>query len=129
MANHPTGPLPTEQSAQRSQSGLPAAQATPSLLETGRHRAFTPPLSELSRANEDEGEEEYELKDEPAAMEDSHQRLPAPEPEPQASPQRPGGQQRHVRRLDRGAGSDVTRGNRNGSPGDAIDIPAFLRKR
>lgn len=127
MANHPTGPLSTEPSAQRSQSGLLPAQAAPSLVETGHHRAFTPPLPE-PRADIDEDEEEYELEKEASAIEDSHQRLPAPEPEPQASPQRPGGQQRHVRRLDRGA-ADGTRGNRNGSPGDVIDIPAFLRKR
>ena len=75
----------------------------------------------------DEDEDEYRLEDE--FMEDPHQRLPAPEPEPQASPQRPGGQQRHVRRLDRGAASEVARGNRNASSGDVIDIPAFLRKR
>ena len=132
LSNHPTGPLSAEQSAQRSQSGLLAAQATPSLsptgLETGHHRAFTPPSSE-PRLDMDEDEEEYELEDEPAEIEDSHRRLPAPEPEPQASPQRPGGQQRHVRRLDRGAASDVPRGNRNGSAGDVIDVPAFLRKR
>lgn len=127
VANHPTGPLPTEPSAQRSQSGLLPAQATPSLVETGHHRAFTPPLPEPG-ADIDEDEEEYELENEASAIEDSHQRLPAPEPEPQASPQRPGGQQRHVRRLDRGA-ADGARGNRNGSPGDVIDIPAFLRKR
>ncbi len=127
MANHPTGPLPTEPSAQRSQSGLLPAQATPSLVETGHHRAFTPPRPE-PRTDIDEDEEEYELENEASAIEDSHQRLPAPEPEPQASPQRPGGQQRHVRRLDRGA-ADGARGNRNGSPGDVIDIPAFLRKR
>jgi hypothetical protein len=108
-----------------------AAQATPALsstgLETGHYRVFTPPLSE-SRIEVDEDEEEYEMQDNLASIEDSHRRLPAPEPEPQASPQRPGGQQRHVRRLDRGA-SDNTRGNRNGSSGDIIDIPAFLRKR
>lgn len=132
LSNHPTGPLSAEQSIQRSQSGMLAAQATPALSPTGmemdHHRAFTPSPSE-SRIEVDEDEEEYEIQDDPAAIEHSHQRLPAPEPEPQASPQRPGGQQRHVRRLDRGAASDNTRGNRNGSAGDVIDIPAFLRKR
>jgi len=131
LSNHPTGPLSAEQSAQRSQSGQLAAQAAPSLspagLETGHLRAFTPPSSEPRIDTDDE--EEYELEDESVAIEDSHQRLPAPEPEPQASPQRPGGQQRHIRRLDRGAASDVPRGNRNGSSGDVIDVPAFLRKR
>jgi flagellar biosynthesis regulator FlaF len=38
------------------------------------------------------------------------------------------GQQRVVRRIDRSA--DMMRGSRNnGSSNDAIDIPAFLRKR
>jgi cell division protein FtsZ len=129
LSNHPTGPLPAEQSVQRSQSGKLAAQATPSLspagLETGLHRAFIPSPSE-PRIDLDEGEDEYKWEDE---SDDSHQHLPAPEPEPQASPQRPGSQQRHVRRLDRGAASDIARGNRNSSSGDVIDIPAFLRKR
>jgi cell division protein FtsZ len=129
MANHPTGPLPTEPSAQRNQNqnGLLPAQTNQTLIETGHHRAFTPPPPE-PRVDVDEDEDEYELEKEASAIEDSHQRLPAPEPEPQASPQRPGGQQRHVRRLDRGA-ADGARGNRNGSSGDVIDIPAFLRKR
>jgi cell division protein FtsZ len=127
LANHPTGPLPTEPSAQRNQNGLPVGQTNPSLVETGHHRAYnaSPPESRVQHREEDE--EEYEK--EAAALEDAHQRLPAPDPEPQASPQRPGSQQRHVRRLDRGAASDVGRGNRNGSSGDIIDIPAFLRKR
>lgn len=130
LSNHPTGPLSAEQPIQRSQSGMLAATPplSPAALETGHHRAFTPPASE-PRIEVNEGEEEYELKGDPAAIEDLHQHLPAPEPEPQASPQRPGGQQRHVRRLDRGAASDTPRGNRHGSSGDVIDIPAFLRKR
>ncbi len=51
-----------------------------------------------------------------------------PEPEAQAL-NRPPNQQRYVRRLDRGAASDLSRGNRNTPSGDVIDIPAFLRKR
>ncbi len=132
LSNHPTGPLPIEQSVQRNQSGMLAAQVTPSLsplgLETGLHRAFVPSPSEPG-IDMDEGEDEYKWEGESAAIDDSHQRLPAPEPEPQASPQRPGNQQRHVRRLDRGAASEIARGNRNSSSGDVIDIPAFLRKR
>lgn len=130
LSNHPTGPLPTEPSAHRNQNGLPAAQTNPSLAETGHHRAYNnAPLSESRvQQHRDEEEEEYEYEKE-TALDDGQQRLPAPEPEPQASPQRPGSQQRHVRRLDRGAASDVGRGNRNGSSGDVIDIPAFLRKR
>jgi hypothetical protein len=57
--------------------------------------------------------------------------LPAPELEDQALRQRPAANQsqRHVRRLDRGAASELSRGNRNTPSGDVIDIPAFLRKR
>ncbi len=60
----------------------------------------------------------------------SHGRLPVPEPEAQPS-QRPASEQRPqrpVRRLDQ-KGLDLPRGNRNAPAGDAIDIPAFLRKR
>jgi hypothetical protein len=127
-ANHPTGSLPTEPPAQRSQNGLAAGQVPPSLVETSHHHAFAPPLPE-PMVDVDEDEQEYASGKEASVIEASHQRLPAPEPEPQASPQRPGGPQRHVRRLDRGAASDGVRINRNGSPGDVIDIPAFLRKR
>ena len=129
IANHPTGSLSAEPPAQRSQNGQIAGQVPPSLVETSHHRAFTtPPLPE-PMIDMDEDEQEYTSEKEASMIEASHQRLPAPEPEPQASPQRPGGPQRHVRRLDRGAGSDGVRINRNGSPGDVIDIPAFLRKR
>jgi cell division protein FtsZ len=55
--------------------------------------------------------------------------LPAPQLEDQALRQRPVGQQRHVRRIDRGAASEISRANRNTPSGDVIDIPAFLRKR
>jgi hypothetical protein len=66
--------------------------------------------------------------DEDEEGEDENAQLPVPEPE--AKPlQRPGAQQRHVRRLDRGAAADLARNNRNAAAGDAIEIPAFLRKR
>jgi len=71
-------------------------------VETGHHRAFTPPLPEPG-ADVDEDEEEYELENEASAIEDF---TPAPacaEPRTTGISQRPGGQQRHVRRLDRGA--------------------------
>ena len=128
IVNHPTGSLPPEPPAQRNQNGLVAGQVHPSLVETSHHRAFTPPLPEPI-VDMDEDEQEYASEKEASAIEALRQHLPAPELEPQASPQRPGGPQRHVRRLDRGAASDGVRVNRNGSPGDVIDIPAFLRKR
>jgi cell division protein FtsZ len=66
--------------------------------------------------------------DEDEGDEDENAQLPVPEPE--AKPlQRPGMSQRHVRRLDRGAGADLARNSRNAPSGDAIEIPAFLRKR
>src|SRR5689334_2298951 len=45
LSNHPTGPLSAEQSVQRSQSGMLASTPplSPAALETGHHRAFTPP--------------------------------------------------------------------------------------
>lgn len=54
---------------------------------------------------------------------------PAALPEEQAAQRPPVDprQQRSIRRLDPKA--EVPRGNRNVSPGDVIDVPAFLRKR
>ena len=54
------------------------------------------------------------------------QGLPVPEPEVQPLRPTPNQAPRHVRRIDRP--SDLMRGGRVPS-GDAIDIPAFLRKR
>jgi hypothetical protein len=55
--------------------------------------------------------------------------LPVPEPEAKPSQRSGQQQQRHVRRLDRGAAADLARNNRSAPSGDAIEIPAFLRKR
>jgi cell division protein FtsZ len=100
--------------------GLPPLKPQPG--ETGRYRVLTPPTSTMNNVDDDDDmfldEEE----------EDTNAQLPVPEPE--AKPlQRPGTQQRHVRRLDRGAATEMARNNRNASAGDAIEIPAFLRKR
>ena len=123
-ANQPVAPLQQERPATqlREQSGqvsAPGAGPTPlkpQPVETSRHHAV----------NEVE-EEDLFLNDDGDLEEDGQ--LPVPEPE--AKPlQRPGGQQqRHVRRLDRGAAADLARNNRNTPGGDAIEIPAFLRKR
>ncbi len=73
-------------------------------------------------------EEEFELQADEQESASMHRSLPMPEPEAQPL-QRPvpNQQQRPIRRVDRNA--DLPRGNRNGTSGDVIDIPAFLRKR
>jgi cell division protein FtsZ len=128
ISRHPTGPLPGERP-------VPAARVQPPvpvqpLAQPARPQ--TPPLARepLPIAGRDPDEEDsFGLDDDAIDLEDSLNGLPVPEPEAQPL-QRPGGPQRHVRRLDRGAAADLTRGNRNNTPsGDAIDIPAFLRKR
>ena len=95
------------------------------------------PLSSLARGDVGPGDMNDDLYD---ADEDTgdrmqtpatgHSRLPVPEPEAQplqrsAADAR---QQRPIRRMDPKA-LDLPRGSRNAPPGDAIDIPAFLRKR
>jgi cell division protein FtsZ len=83
-------------------------------------------------------EDEYELNSDSSDMLDEAlpplppARLPVPEPEAQPA-QRPhmaadSRQQRPIRRLDPKA-LGLPRGNRSAPSGDAIDIPAFLRKR
>jgi len=142
-------PLQTDPARQR-----PSVMPSSLQEDTGRHRAVMlqhqqmpmrdamqgamPPVASDVR---DINDEDFELDDEAMSMSldmestgeqlgttgASHDRLPGPEPEAQPL-QRPSvGQQRPVRRLDRGA--DVPRGGRNAPSGDVIDIPAFLRKR
>jgi cell division protein FtsZ len=122
VSNHPTGPL------------RPAAQAE----SAGRQRASlqdsprTPgqPVARSVVADDvfdlDTGAEDF------AVIADSQGRLPAPEPEAQPAqrPAAPGEQrpQRPIRRPDPKV-LDLPRGNRNAPPGDAIDVPAFLRRR
>jgi cell division protein FtsZ len=130
MQQERSGPPLREQSGQMNvpgNSGVSAGQgmstSKPQPVETGRYRAITPPTHGMNDIDDDNDlfldEEEDEV---------DNSQLPVPEPE--AKPlQRPGGQQRHVRRLDRGAAADLARNNRNAPSGDAIDIPAFLRKR
>ncbi len=128
VANHPTGPVPNGRVPQRAQPGVPAQPLPPSAPvseDVGRpQRALTPP----SPADLEDDGNNFDLEDESTAMESGMRNVPVPEPEAQPL-QRPGGQQRYVRRLDRGAASEMARGNRNTPSGDAIDIPAFLRKR
>jgi cell division protein FtsZ len=100
--------------------GLPSLRPQPG--DPGRHRVLAPPTSAMNAVDD---VDDLFLDEE---EEDENTQLPVPEPE--AKPlQRPGTQQRHVRRLDRGAATELARNNRNAPPGDAIEIPAFLRKR
>ncbi|HEX4202725.1 MAG TPA: cell division protein FtsZ [Ktedonobacteraceae bacterium] len=98
--------------------------------DTGRQRAITPPPMPVDDDVMDEEDFEMEEEFDEDELENAAQGLPVPEPEAQPM-QRPAvgpGQQRVVRRIDRSA--DMMRGSRNnGSSNDAIDIPAFLRKR
>ena len=84
-------------------------------------------------------DDEYELNSDSADILDEPlpplppARLPVPEPEAQPAQRPPhmaadARQQRPIRRLDPKA-LDLPRGTRSAPPGDAIDIPAFLRKR
>jgi cell division protein FtsZ len=140
VSNHPTGPLQPDRPVPRlqqpqalsSDSGrFPAVSSADAnaafLVDTGRQRAINnvtpPPMRDQIPLIDDEDEEDYALEEEPLG--NSRNNLPVPEPEHQAVSQRPV-QQRHVRRVDKG---DFTRSNRNAPSGDAIDIPAFLRKR
>jgi len=122
VSNHPTGPLRSAAQAE------PAARQRPSMQD-----ALRPPgqpgvhgVAEEDVYGLDTGSDDF------ADMADSERRLPAPEPEAQPaqrpaapSEQRP---QRPIRRPDPKV-LDLPRGSRNAPPGDAIDIPAFLRRR
>jgi cell division protein FtsZ len=109
-------------SAGQGVQGIPTAKPQPA--ETGRYRALPPQTPGMNDVDDDS---DLFLEEDEGDEVDNSQ-LPVPEPE--AKPlQRPGQQQRHVRRLDRGAAADMARNNRNTPAGDAIEIPAFLRKR
>jgi len=122
VSNHPTGPLRSAAQA------APAARQRPSMQD-----ALRPPgqpgvhgVAEEDVYGLDTGSDDF------AGMADSERRLPAPEPEAQPAqrPAAPGEQrpQRPIRRPDPKV-LDLPRGSRNTPPGDAIDIPAFLRRR
>ncbi len=128
VANRPTGPLP----AQRSKPVQSAPSLPPLSPDTDHQRGMTPPPASMPVMSDeyDDSDVSYDLESdlEAADVDDMHRSVPMPEPEAQAL-NRPPNQQKHVRRLDRGAASDLSRGNRNTPSGDVIDIPAFLRKR
>ncbi len=124
VSHHPTGP-----------SRAPA-QPEPAM----RRQVMAAPMEELQRrvvqpVAPDVVEDEFGVGNEAANAQGDRGRreqLPAPEPEAQPaqrpvtpSEQRP---QRPIRRPDPKV-LDLQRGSRNAPSGDAIDIPAFLRKR
>ncbi len=126
VANRPTGPLPV----QRSKPVQSAPSLPPLSPDTDHQRGMTPPPASMPVMSDDydDSDVSYDLEGDLAEVDDMHRSVPMPEPEAQAL-NRPPNQQKHVRRLDRGAASDLSRGNRNTPSGDVIDIPAFLRKR
>ncbi len=149
MTNHPTGPVQRPAQPARSQPAQSMQRpmnppSMPMQQEPHHHRPMTPPSpmqepvrQPLSRDMRSVDENMYELDDDPEVMPtptgmgaNTHGRLPVPEPEDQSS-QRPSGDQRPqrpIRRLEQ-KGLELPRGNRTPPSGDAIDIPAFLRKR
>jgi cell division protein FtsZ len=125
VAHQPTGPMhaarPLPQSMQQSST------------DTNRHRAVTPPplLAREPLPAADDIDDLYEYDDDGLDLDVDNSELPMPEPEAQPLQRQQSqstGQQRPIRRLDRSA-IEMSRGNRNVPSGDAIDIPAFLRKR
>jgi cell division protein FtsZ len=118
----------------RHQPVAPSNPAPPSYPpDAVRQRGYTPPPPSIPmRGNElNSDEDDLDMGDDLVRSDMDELSLPAPELEDQALRQRPAANQsqRHVRRLDRGAASELSRGNRNTPSGDVIDIPAFLRKR
>ena len=122
VANHPTGPLRPAAKAE------PAARQRPAMQDALRApgRPGVHGVAEEVMYNLDTGADDV------ADSADGERRLPAPEPEAQPAqrPAAPGEQrpQRPIRRPDPKV-LDLPRGSRNAPPGDAIDIPAFLRRR
>jgi cell division protein FtsZ len=153
MTNHPTDPVQRPAQPARSQPAqsmqrpmnppsMPMQQAMQQ--EPHHQRPMMPPSpmqepvrQPQSRDMRSVDENMYELDDDPEVMPtptgmgaNTHGRLPVPEPEDQSS-QRPSSDQRPqrpIRRLEQ-KGLELPRGNRTPPSGDAIDIPAFLRKR
>ncbi len=118
ISRHPTGPL------------QPAARPMPQPPVQMREPM---PVAAPSPVSRDALENGYGTDNDSAdvlEVPSPHGRFPMPEPEAQPA-QRPSGdqlQQRPIRRMDPKA-YDLPRGSRNVPHGDAIDIPAFLRKR
>ncbi len=140
IAKHPTGPLPNP--GRQAQPAQPAQYAQPAQPVQHPQQGYS--MQEQMRQaplrrDIDDDDDAYELNSDSADILDTPlpplppARLPVPEPEAQPA-QRPlhaaadSRQQRPIRRMDPKA-YDLPRGSRNSPSGDAIDIPAFLRKR
>jgi len=127
ISKHPTDPSVGQRGRSSASSpSLPSISAN-----SGRHAGYTPaPQSAPMMSHNLDDDDELDLDEPglPTPSMDDHD-LPAPQLEDRALRQRPVSQQRHVRRIDRGAASELSRANRNTPSGDVIEIPAFLRKR
>jgi cell division protein FtsZ len=138
VSQRPTGP--------QASSARPVQQPQP---VSAMHQQMRPPMPSMQPAqsmqqaqpmmHSDIDDDEYELNSDSADILDEplpplpRARLPVPEPEAQPAQRPPhlaadARQQRPIRRLDPKA-LDLPRGTRSAPAGDAIDIPAFLRKR
>jgi len=128
VSNHPTGPLPARTPYSQPVQAIPSLP--PLSSDTGRQRGVNSTPAPMMRSDDYEDNDiNYDLEDDLVSSDvEEHRELPKPDPVDQAL-SRPPDRQKHVRRLDRGAASDLSRGNRNTPSGDVIDIPAFLRKR
>jgi cell division protein FtsZ len=143
IAKHPTGPLPNvarqPQPIQNAQNGQHAPYAQQPHQPQAAHAMQEQLRQSPLRRDIDDGDDAYELNSDSADILEAQlpqlppARLPVPEPEAQPA-QRPlhaaadSRQQRPIRRMDPKA-YELPRGGRNSPSGDAIDIPAFLRKR
>lgn len=121
VSNHPTGPVPGSRNQQSASN-----PSLPPLAGSGnRQGSYTPAPPSMLNNNLDDDEDlaldERDMDD----MDEAN--LPTPPMEDQALHSRLGNHHRHVRRIDRGTASEISRNNRNTPSEDVIDIPAFLR--
>lgn len=145
MAQQPTDPVPPRAGTSHSpydqrapQASLPAMPPMPVAGQRQPSVAAALPSERQAIVNDvrDDSEDFLDLDEEPLPSPgrlggNTPGRLPVPEPEAQPAQRQQSSDprlQRHVRRLD-AKGLDLPRGSRNAPSGDAIDIPAFLRKR
>lgn len=129
IANHPTNPA-----GGRNQPPLSPSASNPSLpplpANGGRQGGgYTPaPPSLLNNSNLDDDDDLLmnsgsRALDDVDALDD----VPTPQMEDQALHPRSGLDHRRVRRIDRGAASEISRASRNIPSEDVIEVPAFLR--
>ena len=132
-AQVPNSPYPPRQVAAQAQ-GYNPLPATPTPMSVARQPTDPLPVNSGRPAQQGYNDQRDLYEDDELLEEEVAQPTRLPVPEPEAQPlQRPAAAaeqrtQRPIRRMDPKA-LDIPRGNRNAPPGDAIDIPAFLRKR